>query len=417
MTFSQAEQKVLDTITPSQDFDPVVYDTIRKVENSLAKEQATVLMGGSSAKGTYLAGDHDIDLFIRFDREFEREEHISDVLGRCLQQVFDNVERIHGSRDYFMLQRGEYNFEFIPVLHISSFEHAQNVTDMSPLHVDYVSSYTSENPELCQHIRLLKQFCKATKTYGAESYIGGFSGYMVELLVICYGSFHAVLENVAKWQGKVILDPEEHHEDPLSVLNEAKTIAPIVLIDPVQRDRNAAAALTQEVFERFISASQKYLQSDIAGEHFFTLVPLDKETFEKPEGTVGIMVTLKPLQGKKDVVGAKCAKVFGHLRQTLHDHEFQIVHSSWEFQQDKAVLFFAIPPSKLSKTRIIQGPPVTMQEHAKKFKQRHKKTMEKEGALYAEEKRAFVDASKLIEHVLKDKFVLERVASSKSTTF
>ena len=49
------------------------------------------------------------------------------------------------------------------------------------------------------------EFCKVAGVYGAESYIQGFSGYVLELLVINYKGFKGVIRNVAKWKDRTII--------------------------------------------------------------------------------------------------------------------------------------------------------------------------------------------------------------------
>ena len=72
------------------------------------------------------------------------------------------------------------------MLNIKKGSDALNVTDFSPLHVDWVNKNVKR---LRDDIRLAKRFCKVNKLYGAESYIRGFSGYALELLISYYGGF------------------------------------------------------------------------------------------------------------------------------------------------------------------------------------------------------------------------------------
>lgn len=44
-------------------------------------------------------------------------------------------------------------------------------------------------------------------------------------------------------------------------LNYSKKQSPLVLIDPIQPDRNAAAALSQEKYQKFIQVSKEYLKN------------------------------------------------------------------------------------------------------------------------------------------------------------
>lgn len=52
-------------------------------------------------------------------------------------------------------------------------------------------------------IKIAKAFCHATGCYGAESYIKGFSGYALELLIYHYKSFQSFVKAMTKVNEKV----------------------------------------------------------------------------------------------------------------------------------------------------------------------------------------------------------------------
>jgi tRNA nucleotidyltransferase (CCA-adding enzyme) len=415
---------VLKRITPPKRLPAIVEQSIRKVEAAIMAEQlaAVVRIGGSTAKGTYLKDDHDIDVFVRFSTEYE-DKSLSDRLERVLVRAFGKkIERVHGSRDYFHVilggaggsaSSGVFTFEFIPVLNISSWEEARNVTDMSPLHVDYVSAHIAQRPWLAGEIRLTKQFCKAARVYGAESYIGGFSGHVIDLLNIHYGGFRRLLEAASKWPAKVVIDPESHHANPLEALNDSKLYAPLVIVDPIQQDRNSAAAVTRHAFGKFRNVAAEYLAApEAAQERYFTIVPLNIKDLrsEHPGKDVEIIVvSLTPLPGKKDVVGAKCFKVYEHCVQQLADHGFPLIESRWEFTPKRASLFFVLRKGLLPADEEIVGPPVHMTIAVAKFKDAHKTTMTHDGRIFALERRKYRDARKLLAALIKGRYVKERV--------
>lgn len=411
-----AERVVLKRITPPKRLPAVVNTALKRVEAELKRHQvmAAVRLGGSSAKGTYLKGDHDIDVFVRFSDAYDDKE-LPERLAAVLGKAFKHVERVHGSRDYFHVQQGSFTFEFIPVLHISSWQEAVNVTDMSPLHVDYVKRHTQERPYLASEIRLTKQFCKAAKVYGAESYIGGFSGHVIDLLNIYYGGFRALLEAAAKWPAKVVIDPERHHDNPLTSLNDAKTYAPLVIVDPIQPDRNSAAALSAEAFKRFRQVAAEYLAAPPAQqERFFTIKPLDVAAFKRQHAPAEVTaVTLTPLQGKKDVVGAKCMKVYEHLYRELIAHGFRISASTWEFAPKRAIILFACLDVPLPQEQEWAGPPVHRTIDAARFKEAHKTTFTRGGRLYAVERRKHRRPGQLIAALLKGAYVRERIKAAR----
>jgi tRNA nucleotidyltransferase (CCA-adding enzyme) len=156
--------------------------------------------------------------------------------------------------------------ELIPILAIKKASEALNITDISPLHVSYVLGKTKKNKNLSNEIKLAKAFCYAADCYGAESYIRGFSGYALEVLVSHYGSFMKFLTAAVKWntKEKIIVDPRHYYKSKqklLEEMNEAKLLSPIILVDPVQKERNACAALSFETLKKFIEISKKFLKS------------------------------------------------------------------------------------------------------------------------------------------------------------
>jgi len=250
--------------------------TVKKINELLKKEgvKAECVKGGSIAKETFLKNDYDADLFVRFDYSL-KDKKLSDILEKVLKKEF-KIERVHGSRDYFQI-KDEITIEIVPVLKIDNYKKALNVTDMSPLHVDYVKNKLNKNQ--ADDIRLAKQFCKSAKVYGAESYIKGFSGHILDLLIIYYGSFEQLIMQAGVWGDKVIIDVEKHLKDPVKQLNSSKTQSPLIIVDPVQPDRNASAAMSKERFVVFKKRCKEFLKNP--SEEFFIVKNIEKKEIEK----------------------------------------------------------------------------------------------------------------------------------------
>ena len=180
--------------------------TLKKLNSGLKKARikAKAVTGGSVAKGTFLKGDYDCDIFVKFDFRKYGDKDISKILGEVLKKYFKNVTRVHGSRDYYHIKdrQSEFRYELVPVLDIKKTSDAVNVTDCSPLHVSWVNKF----PKMKEEIMLTKAFMKAAKTYGAESYIKGYSGHVVDIITIYYGGFLNLLKAAAKWKHREVID-------------------------------------------------------------------------------------------------------------------------------------------------------------------------------------------------------------------
>ncbi|MEK6820186.1 MAG: nucleotidyltransferase domain-containing protein, partial [Nanoarchaeota archaeon] len=338
------------------------------------KIRADVFVGGSLAKGTILRRErYDIDIFVRFDRKYE-EKKISGLLG----SLIGRAERIHGSRDYFQIKKGRMTFELIPVVKISKPKEMRNVTDLSYFHVSYIKKMTGKKRGLIDEILLAKSFAFSQGVYGAESYINGFSGYALELLVCHYGSFLAFIRAMAKSKkDKIILDPEKHYKNSrevLSNMNEAKLESPIVFVDPTFKERNVLAALSEETFARFKNVCRKFLAKPSL--KFFRTQEIKKKNFN-------FILQAETNKQEGNIAGSKLLKFYKFTENKLKIY-FIIEGSEFEYLGGKgAVYYFKL---KKRKEIIREGPPLAALENVTAFRKKHKKTFVRKGRVYAREK-------------------------------
>ncbi len=403
---SKEEEKKFITVTAS----------FLKVLNSALGAEAKAILGGSGAKGTWLSGNHDIDIFVLFDYKKYADDSakLSGLLEKALKKAFpkEKITRLHGSRDYFQLSYQQLMFEAVPILKITKAEQARNITDISPLHSQWVNKHAAKSKD---DIRLLKQFCKANNLYGAESYIGGFSGYVLEILTAHYGSFENVLKSSQKWKEKDVVDPSKFYptkELALFHINSSKLQSPLVVVDPVDKTRNAAAALSMEKFLLFKEAAKKYLQKP--AEEFFAKENITIDSLQKKyqgKGTL-VFLTVSPAEGKEDVVGAKLLKVFQFLQEKLRD--FELIHGgrAWDKGQD-ARLYFIAKKKELPAEEVRAGPPLKMTEYVEDFKKKNKNTFVEEGRIKAKVKVEHPKLKDFVNALLKDEYVRERIKGVK----
>lgn len=406
-------ENAMKNIKPEQQVFKEADETISEINSLLRKNniKAECVAGGSYAKGTILKNDFDIDLFIRFDYDY-KDKDISGMLKKALDPL--KLKQIHGSRDYFQIRKNKLLFEIIPVLKIENYKQAANVTDMSPLHVGYARSHFQNKPGLADQVRLAKQFCKSAGIYGAESYIRGFSGHVVDLLIIYYGSFEQLLMQASVWGSRVIIDIENHLKNPLEQLNKAKTQSPLIIVDPVQPDRNAAAAVSREKLDILKKKAKQFL--NLPSQDFFIVKKIDiKAVKARAKNGKDWLVTLKakPLEGNEDVVGTKVLKCFEHIEKQLKKNDFKILEYNWEFEPDQSLLYYIIKKEKLSDKITLCGPPVREKRDAARFRQKHKKIVFKNNRLYAEEKRKYQSPEQLLKDLINEPYVKERVKEIK----
>ena len=349
--------KILEQIKPTEEEKRSIKKLIESVLKKIKIEDAKFELGGSYAKDTFLSGNYDIDVFVKFPYKKYRDKDISEMLHKKLG--FGH-KRIHGSRDYFQLQRKKYTFEFIPVLDIKDSSQAKNIMDVSPLHKKWVKQHL-KNPD---EVRLVKKFCRAQNVYGAESYIKGFSGYVLEILTIYHGNFSNLIKNVSRWKLPVYVDFEKHYKsdkDAFEKINKSKRENNLIIVDPVQKERNAAAAISKEKIEKFVESCKNYLHNP--SEEFFVEKKLNiKDLIAESGKDKLLIVRIKNLTGKNDVVGSKVLKVFDYLNNELKKNDFKVLKNGWYFN-DESVLYYVVKDELLSKNIIHYGPPLKYKKY------------------------------------------------------
>lgn len=380
---------------------------LKRLNLALKKKfiKAKTECGGSFAKETWLPGSTDIDCFVRFNyRRYKNKSSIlADILEPAIASAFSNYKRLHGSRDYFQIAYDRYIFEFVPVLRVKKPAKAANITDVSPLHVAWV-----KKKNLSAQIRLAKLFFKAAGVYGAESYIRGFSGHVTEILIIKYKSFVKLAKASQKWNKKTYIDPEKHYSNKQIAsrkLNKSKTLAPLLVIDPIQSERNAAAALNYEQFKKLIEQFKKFLKNPNL--KFFKQTGITIKNLKvKAKNKTLIILTGSPQHDKQDVAGAKLLKQFEKITSALKEHEFTIIQKGWQWRSldESALFWFYLNPKKLPETRKHLGPPIkSAKERVESFIKKYgKNALRDKKTLYVILKRKYRTPEKLIESLLGD---------------
>ena len=383
-------------VQPSKKEVQEVSSIAKEIISKIKIKDAKAVLGGSGAKNTWLPGKKEIDIYVKFNykKYKDKSDKLSELVYPKIKKTFKKVQKLHGSRDYFQVFKDNFTIEIIPILDIKKADEAKNITDISQLHVDYVKKHS----KLANEIRLAKTFAKAQEVYGAESYIRGFSGYVLELLVINYGGFKKLVNTASKWKELTVIGKKED----VASLNYSKKVSPLILIDPVQSSRNAAAALSDEMYNKFIGVCKNY--SKKASDDYFHP---KKHSFKSDHNS--ILLEVKPKSGKQDVVGAKLLKAFEHIKRKLEENDFKIKDSKWHW--NKIALFsYELESSILDEFKEVKGPPVNLQHHLKEFEKKHGKIYTKNGFAYAKVRRNFTHARNLIKSIVFERDILDRVS-------
>ncbi len=383
-------------IKPDKDTLKSIHKTAKDFCDNLKKKlkkkkiKADVFIGGSLAKNTFVKKKkQDIDVFIRFDEKY-KDNKISKLLGKVLVR---RAKKIHGSRDYYQINIHGIIFEIIPVIKIKKPTDAQNITDLSYFHVNYINKKIRGKKNLADEILLAKNFCHAQNCYGAESYIRGFSGYALELLICYYGSFLKFIRLISsknnrisknslrfEFNNKIIIDAEKEYRNKKEILrelNEAKLQSPIILIDPTFKQRNALAGLSLKTFDKFRQNCRKFLRKPSA--YFFKQKDISEE-LNKKYGNKLRIINVKTNKQAGDIAGTKSKKFFEFFIRRL-EREFSFKIAEFYYDEDKNIAYFYFVLNK-KKDEVIKGPPVINAHNLRRFKKAHAKAFIKNHFAY-----------------------------------
>lgn len=346
--------------------------TISELSKSLEEAgiSAKVEIHGSVARGTWLSGDKDIDFFLILDSSLDKS---------YLYKALDVVKRYLGAgwiesyaeHPYIRAEREGFDVEFIPCFRAYPRKRIISSTDRTPLHTQFVNDNLNE--ELRDEVRLLKQFMRGVGVYGAEVKIGGFSGYLCELLIIKFKSFESVLEAASNWKRSELIKVLED-----SNLNgQVKQFKdPLIVSDPVDSKRNVASAVSDKSMWTFVAAARSFLKK-----------PLEKYFYpEEAEAAPSSILELLRNHGSKyifiyinddsipvpDILWGQLYKAERAISKFLKVRDFPVIRSaSWSDEASQHILLFELAYDPIPQTVLSMGPPVEMAESSERFLKTH----------------------------------------------
>ncbi len=369
--------------------------------NTIAEEEgisANAQLVGSSARGTWISGEHDLDIFIMFPPDVERKELEEKGLyiARKVAQDAQGFEERYAEHPYIHAIFDGFEVDLVPAFSVERASEIKSAVDRTPFHNIYVASMIKG---LEDEVLLLKQFMKGTGVYGSELKTHGFSGYLVELLVVQYGSFMKVLEASCDWKPGITIDIEKHGSAPHK--------EPMVVVDPTDPARNVAAALSLDNMCTFIDRACAFLEAP--DETYFSAnvpEPLSDEEFWNllaARRTSLIAVELETPDVVEDVLFPQLHKLESSVNEMFERNDFCVYNSSVWASDEKAIVLFELETSRLPLVKKHGGPFVWSKEHALAFKDKYKDSEKfsnvfiRDGKYMVEIPRKYAEAKNLIE--------------------
>ncbi|MCL4435816.1 MAG: CCA tRNA nucleotidyltransferase [Thaumarchaeota archaeon] len=377
----------------------------RRVEEAAkdAEGAVSVELGGSYAKGTWLKGFVDIDIFVKFSTGLSKKR---------LEEVGIEIGRISLEGHRWFLRYSEHPYvegvmDGIKVNVVACYNVAegrwQSAADRSPYHTKLILSRFDDR--MRSEVRLLKRFMRGTGLYGAEIRTQGFSGYVCEVLILKYGSFRGVLEAASKFREGEFISIKEVGEEVKKLVR-----TPLIILDPVDPARNLGAAISLEKAASLVLASKAFLEDPRIV--FFT---------GRESGDIHRRLERSPLLGSVlvavfrheprmvDILWGQLKRSERKLAGQLSKAGFNVLRSASVSDEGGSSGFvFLLESLELPKAQVKIGPKVEMGQDVETFLKRNQKRMKilwvgRDWRVYGLGERRYYWAAELLEALLAGK--------------
>jgi len=376
-SLEEIRAEVLKRVNPSESERKKVQDLAKMLTSEVEKEakerklEADVRVEGSVAKNTWLRDCPEIDVFIQVPKTVPREafKTVCLEIAKKATEGYEQIERF-AEHPYLEAIMNNVWVNIVPCYRVKQGKWI-SATDRTPFHTDYVKQYLDE--KLGEETRLLKRFMKGIGVYGAEIKVGGFSGYLCELFVLHYGSFDEVLRAAGNWKEPIIIDHKGHYknrEDIKTVFDE-----PIVMVDPVDKERNVAAAVRNDRLDEFIAASREFMKSPNI-DYFYpseTMALEKTELVDKIKERASAIIFIKfGGSAVPDILWGQLYRSQKALRNLIINYDFKIlVDSIWSDEKNLNVFVFELVSRFLPNMKHHLGPPLENRVGCESFLQKH----------------------------------------------
>ncbi|MEK6877139.1 MAG: CCA tRNA nucleotidyltransferase, partial [Thermoproteota archaeon] len=369
---------------------------ISEVALQLVKQQAErfsevtgVEIGGSYAKGTWLSGEVDLDIFVKLRKDIDEKtfESIGKTIGFNSLKKYKPYVR-YSEHPYVEAEIEHTRVNVVPCYDVE-IGNWKSAADRSSFHTKFILQSLDQSKK--DEVRLLKKFLIGIGIYGAEIAKEGFGGYVAEVLVYHYGSFLGVLQAASNFvQHQVIGNPTKKFDTSL------------IIIDPVDSNRNLGTAISAESAGKFILGSRVFLKKPSL--LFFKLQPR-KLNRKNLDNTIIIKFNYK--KRSPDIIWGQIKRATTAVAGQLELAGFEVLRKfSVTDEKSEAALLFLLRSPSIEKNMIRKGPDVFMRRESENYIAKNAKKsqimwVDDIGKILSLQERPYHDAKAFLQYLLK----------------
>ena len=362
--------------------------------NKEAKKQKTVVsvhFGGSYAKETWTPEKIDIDIFVKFKKTTSEKNF--EMIGKKIG--FDSLKKFkpyvrYSEHPFVEADIDGVGINVVPCYDIKKGEW-KSAADRSTFHTEFMSEKLTGSMK--DDIRILKCFLKINGMYGAEIAKQGFSGYVCEVLVYYLGSFENVLKKISKMKNNEMIGESPRKFD-----------SSLVIIDPIDRNRNLGAAISIQNVTNFILIARNFLKKNSIS--YFKEKSKNKIPAELARNT--LIINFKYKKRSDDIIYGQIKRAATSLESQMNKEGFNVLRSdAIAYNESNASLLFLLESLSISKNEIRTGPDVFSGDFSAKFIHTNSKKSklmwtDKEGKLQSLQTRRYQNVKSYLNDLIKN---------------
>jgi len=307
-------------------------------------------IGGSYAKGTWLPEKADIDIFVKFNKKTSEKDfrNFGTKIGFQSLKKFKPYTR-YSEHPFVEAVVDGTKVNIVPCYNVKKGEW-KSAADRSIHHTKFMSQKLSDSMK--GEVRILKKFLLYIKAYGAEIAKEGFSGYTSEVLISHYGSFEKTIKKISGMEKGQVIGRSQKKFD-----------SPIVIIDPIDSNRNLGAAISIDSLGKFVLASRSFLKKP--SKKFFNK-PISKQGMKNTDKIIIVQFRFK--NRSDDIIWGQIKRASNALKTQLELGGFTVLrNSSIKDEKENAALVFLLHAKKIENSLVRIGPEISSKAHCEKF--------------------------------------------------